>query len=335
MKKVLVLGNHTQPTESVSNYNETLELNTYGVNHNVRREIDIFGTKFLRDVPKRLDDLLLIASIIYAADTSIKRGSKTDVLAEDWIRDFHFVLPVSDVSFWNMNSVKESLCDALKFLTGDNYYFEFTDKPSSEEIQGSLHFKELFDPLPKVNLVVLFSGGVDSLAATIESVQNDYNPILVSHRSAPVIDRRQKHLVELLRSKFPDWVFPHISMLVNRAGGSRSVEYSQRSRSFLFTSLGVAAATILNISNIRLCDNGIVSINLPQSGYGYSTLLSRSTHPRFLEKIQSLMQLVTDNSSLSIINTLIFKTKKEVMELIAQNVIPSYKKQYHVLIQKE
>jgi hypothetical protein len=71
------------------------------------------------------------------------------------------------------------------------------------------------------------------LAATIEARIEGRQPILVSHRAAPVLDSRQKNLVKLLWHKFPSWAFPHISMWVNRAGGKRTTEFTQRSRSFL------------------------------------------------------------------------------------------------------
>lgn len=322
MKKVIVLGDGAQTLVPSSNQVEKLTLSTFGIHQNVRCHVDIFRTKFLRDLPKRLNDLLLVATIVYVADTKITRGSKTDLFADKWTRDFHVVLPVWDFGFWNTTHIKELLCDTLNFLSGDTFSFKFVKKTSGDPFQGALQFKEPMEPYSEVDEVVLFSGGIDSLAATIESIQENCHPILVSHRSAPTIDRRQKNLVELLRSKFSNWIFPHVSMWVSRAGGGRSVEFSQRTRSFLFTSLGVTAAKMLDINSVKLCDNGIVSINLPQSGQTYSTLLSRSTHPRYIEKIQRLMQAITEDSSLSIINTLLFKTKKEVMEFLANSGHP-------------
>ncbi len=133
---------------------------------------------------------------------------------------------------------------------------------------------------------------------------------------------RQKNLLEEVRRRFPCWVFPHVSMWVNRQSGKRTLEFTQRSRSFLFTSLGVVTAAILGIDDVWLCDNGVVSINLPQSSENVGTFLSRSTHPRYLALAQALMRMVTDRSQLTITNTLFDKTKKEVMEIIAGNGHP-------------
>jgi hypothetical protein len=231
---------------------------TEGTNVNVHLQINVFRTKFFRELRKRFDDLLRIATFIYTADTRISRGSERDVFSDQWSRHFHFVLPVWDLEFWQQSMIQEQLTDTLQFLTGDSYVFEFVQRSYGIPFQGILQFKELPDPLPQVDVVILFSGGADSLAAVLEARNEGRQPILVSHRSAPVLDRRQKTVVEELRKRFSDWVFPHISMWVNRRGGKRAVEFTQRSRAFLFTSLGVVGAALLDIDEVRLCDNGIV-----------------------------------------------------------------------------
>jgi 7-cyano-7-deazaguanine synthase in queuosine biosynthesis len=284
----------------------------------VRLQIDVFRTQFLRELPKRLDDLLRLAACVYATDTRTSRGSEKDVFGSQWSRTFRIVLPVWDLDFWRTTIVQDSLAETLQFLTGDEYSFEFVQRTSATPQQGILQFKELLDPLPRVDVVIPFSGGADSFAAILEATQDGRHPMLVSHRSTPVLDSRQKNLVNLLRTRFSGWAFPHISMWVNNSTkGKRPVEFSQRSRSFLFTSLGVVTASLLGIDEVRLCDNGIVSINLPQSGQNVGTFLSRSTHPRFLSLAQKFMRTVTECGELFIHNTLLFKTKKEVLEIIA------------------
>ena len=71
-----------------------------------------------------------------------------------------------------------------------------------------------------------------------------------------------------------------------------------------------------------MCDNGVISINLPQSGQNIGTLLTRSTHPHYLELVQSLMRDITERNGLSIHNTLLFKTKQEALNVIAASGHP-------------
>jgi hypothetical protein len=220
-----------------------------------------------------------------------------------------------------MPIIQDALADTLHFLTGDEYAFEFVQRESGAPDQGIFQFKDLLEPLPSVDVVIPFSGKTDSLAAVLEAHQEGRRPILVSHRSAPPLDSRQKNLVQQLRQRFDDWSFPHISMWVHRRG-DRRVEFSQRSRSFLFTSLGVVTADLLDTDEVRLCDNGVISINLPQSGQNIGTFLTRSTHPHYLELVQSLMRDITKRNGLSIHNTLLFKTKQEALNVIATSGHP-------------
>lgn len=322
MKEILVLGDGAQAPATALSDEAALQLTTAEINPNVRLQIDVFCTKFLRDLPERLDDLLRLAAFVYAADTRTSRGSEKDVFGNKWCRRFRMVLPVWDLSFWRTPAIQEGLIATLQFLTGDEYCFEFVKRTSGTPLQGILQFKELLDPLPHVDVVNLFSGGTDSLAAVLEAIREGHHPILVSHRPAPVIDSRQRKLVDQIRTRFTGWAFPHISMWVNRTGGQRTIEFTQRSRSFLFTSLGVVTASLLDVDEVRLCDNGIVSINLPQSDQNIGTFLSRSTHPRFLLLAQEFMRAVTERAGLSIKNTLLLRTKKEVLEIIAASEQP-------------
>jgi hypothetical protein len=322
MNEVIVLGDGAKPPARISGDETVLRLETSGNSPNVRLHIDIFPRRFLRDLPERLDDLLRLAAFVYSADTRVSRGSRKDVFGNKWSRMFRMILPVWDLEFWKSSAVQEMLAETLQSLTGDKYSFEFVQRTSDVPQQGILNFKQPFSPFPHVDLIVLFSGGTDSLAAVLEAIDEDRHPILVSHRSAPTINSRQKNLVNLLGSRFTGWTFPHISMWVNRAGGGRTVEFSQRSRAFLFVSLGVVTAALLDIDEVRLCDNGIMSINLPQSGQNIGTFLSRSTHPRFISLAERLMHAVTKQDGIRIRNTLLFKTKKEVLELIANSGHP-------------
>lgn len=317
MKEALVLADGGSPSYGASTEGTPLKLTSFGRAPNVRLQIDVFRTRFLRELPERYDDLLRLAAFVYAADTRVSRGTERDVFGTQWSRRLRMVLPVWDLDFWASAPVRELLTDTLNFLTGDQFLFEFTRRVTGRPQQGILQFKDLLDPLPRVDVVVLFSGGTDSLASALEATGQGRHPILVSHRPAPVIDSRQRNLVDLLRQRLPAWSFPHISMWVNRAHDKRTIEFSQRSRSFLFSSLGVVTAALLELDEVRLCDNGIVSINLPHSSQNVGTLLSRSTHPRFISCMQSLGRLVTDRRHLNIHNTLLFKTKREVLEVIA------------------
>lgn len=297
-----------------------INLQTYGKDKNIRIEIDALRTGLLRDMPRRLDDLVSIAAIVYSADTRLKRGTEKDVFRTRWKRNISAKIPVHDYDYWNTD-IKDDLSDTLEFLTEDNWKFQFTQKDASVPVQRFL-FKEKIGELPKVTTIISFSGGVDSLAATIDAFLSGKRPLLISHRAAPIISARQINLVNQLRSCFDNWPFPHISMWVNRRGGNRAIENTQRSRAFVYTCLSVVAACLLDIDDVLLCDNGIVSINLPQSGQTIGSDATRSTHPTYIHKVQGLLKKISDRAKLSIKNTLFFHTKKEAMEIIRKSGFP-------------
>lgn len=315
MTGILVLCEGASGGQAGSASAEVIQLAALDPRPNVRFEIKGFHDRFPKDLPDRLEDFLLVAAHVYSADGRVPRGTERDVFAAKWSRDFHFIIPVLDASFWGRPEIVEQLSRTLEFITGDRFTFEFTPRERRLPIQMRFELADMHEGSQPPDTAVCFSGGLDSLAAVIACRSAGKHPMLVSHRPQAVIDARQKELVDLLRSQDADWHYPHFSIWANRKGGKRAVEYTQRSRSFLFAVLAIVAAVQKGVSEILLSDNGIVSINLPRSGQNVGTFLSRSTHPRFLEDVQTLCRMVTEDETMCVRNTLLFKTKQEVVEI--------------------
>lgn len=291
---------------------DTLELNQSISPANIRIKIENISQSILRELRARTRDLLRIAAYIYGADTSVKRGTPKDVYADEWARTFHFVIPVEDLAHWLRPDVKSALVEVLRYATGDIFSFEFV-KGGPREGQIALTFGE--GAAPKADLVTLFSGGLDSLAAVIEQVGKEgRKPVLVSHRSVPKIDSRQQRLVSLLKERYSQWSFPHVSVWAHRQL-HRAVENSQRSRGFLYLVMGTAVAAELGIKEVRICDNGVMSVNLPRLSQTVGTMATRSTHPMFLQRFEELARLTFD-APIRISNPFLTKTRFEVVELI-------------------
>lgn len=294
-----------------------VDIRTTGPQRNVQVEPDQFVDAFLAEVPPRCRDLVVLAGAIYAADGRVPRGRASDPFDDGWRRRFNFHVGVQDLDFWRREPVAAALSEAVGFVTGDRHAFTFYKAPSPTGPRQP--------PLPTdfraqerdANAIILFSGGLDSLAATLMARLAGDRPMLVSHQPAPQIVSRQENLFSLLRQRDTGWAFPRVGLLLHHVG-KRPVEFTQRSRSFLFGSLAAVAARHLGVSDIRLCDNGVVTLNLPPSGQCVGTMLSRSTHPGFLRRLQALLRLVTEDASLSVTNSLLRYTKREVVQLIAE-----------------
>jgi 7-cyano-7-deazaguanine synthase in queuosine biosynthesis len=315
MDKILVVCNQSNEKElpAKTSHNETIAINPNPPKQNLKLHIESISHRILSELNPLARDLLEIAAYVYYADCSISRGRDTDVYAEKWRRKFEFIIPVSDPSRWNKPEVRDLLKDILDFLTGDDFCFIFTPlRPRPGQLY--LNFAASLPPFPNADSICLFSGGIDSLVGSLFLLkERNERPLLVSHWSVPLMDSRQKRLVKELQERNREWQFPHLSLWVNRMG-NRAVEMTQRSRSFLYLSIAASVASQLRMKKIYICENGVVSLNIPISAQTVGTLLTRTTHPKFLGLFNQLIQELFGND-LSVENPFVFHTKTQLLEM--------------------
>lgn len=168
---------------------KVLRVRLTGPDRNFRLEIDHISRAMAARIPVRLVDLLEIASCVFAADQSLSRGGDTRRdWGADWRRSMQFVIPVRDVDFWRRDDVTAALAAALSFLSEDLYRFEFMPSTAPAEAQDYLPIQADAETGFTADDVILFSGGLDSLAGAVETLaQSDRRVALVSHRSAPKV----------------------------------------------------------------------------------------------------------------------------------------------------
>jgi len=315
MTSGLVLCNHAKPDAApTGRYDQTIHINCTPPRVNLNLHIDNITHRILSNLDPLAQDLLEIAAYVYYADCTVPRGTDKDVYADQWRRNLVFVIPVSDPKKWSDPVISDLLIEALEFITDDKLSLVFTP-PSTRPTQLFLTFPNMAPSFPGADCISLFSGGLDSLVGSLFLLkERSERPLLISHRSMPKVDSRQKKLVQLLQERNTDWVYPHLSMWVNRKGNP-AVEATQRSRSFLYLSIAAAVASQLKIQKIYICENGIVSVNIPRSGQNIGSLLTRSTHPKFLGLFEQLARNLFD-FDLQIENPFIFCTKAEMLKML-------------------
>lgn len=316
MKNILVLCNHSSRSEAStgSNFDKIIPINATLPDKNLKISFESLTHEILSNFSPLAQDLLEIASYVYYADCSVPRSSNIDVFARNWIRKFEFVIPVSNPNIWNSTELKNALIESLHFLSGDEFSFTFLPSRTSP-VQLFFDYPDVPEPFFGADFVSLFSGGIDSLIGSLHYFKKDgERPLLISHRSHPKMDRSQKGLAELLRARNSEWSFPHLSIWINRLR-NRAVENTQRTRSFLYLSIAAAVASELRIERIQICDNGITSINIPISPQNIGTLLTRSTHPRFVKLYEQFTRNLFDNS-ITIENPFILHTKSQMLNLL-------------------
>ena len=298
---------------------QSLRLALHGRSRNVRLQISDISRRLLANVPDVLADLLEVASYVYAADSAISRGGKTDTqMGRRWRRKFRFEIPVRLPSLWSSDPVLSVLVETLSFLSDDSYEFEFraiTDAPTMEEY---FEFKDKEETAFTPDEVILFSGGLDSLSGTVEELVGYGKKVaLVSHRSASKIVGAQKGLVDKLRSRLGANRVLHVPVWAN-LDGTLGREPTHRTRSFLFAALGVVTARMFGRDSICFFENGVVSLNLPPVAQVVGARATRTTHPQTLAGFQSLFSAVL-GSDFGVDNPFTWMTKTEVIERIAAN----------------
>lgn len=298
-------------------------LATFGRNRNVNLLLDDIARVFQQHLTGRIADVLDLAASVYAADSGTPRSGmwSNNGATEPWARDFCFEIGVRDPEFWRQSAVHDLLVRTLNFLTDDRYRFKFEKLRSDHAQQDYLNFGPAARddwPFYEPPSVLLFSGGLDSLAGAVERAALGDKLVLVSHRSVTTIDHRQRELYARLRQTFPETPMLRVPVWVNKTGGARSREYTQRSRSFLFWALGLAVGTSVNAGGMTFFENGVVSLNLPVADQVVRARASRTTHPLALCMLEELAGLVAGRS-LKVENPYVFKTKKDVVETLSTN----------------
>jgi len=282
----------------------------------INTKVDIGLPKFVSHVnylPNNIKDLLEIAAYIYAADRSFSRGETDRVEYDTWSRSFHFIVKVRDEAFWNSKKTTKALNDVLSFVSGDREY-TFSFQPGRSTDVNDMFDREDFKILKKKDtMLTLFSGGLDSLAGVLETLATTKREIcLVSHISRhPIISSTQRSLVVQLNKEF-NGRCKHYAFICNLKKHSRRVEESQRTRSFLFTSIAFALSNTFDVNEIFYFENGITSINFSERPDLFNARASRTTHPKTIRLLQTFFRLF--NKDFEIKHPFLFETKTDVLQ---------------------
>lgn len=286
-------------------------------NQNVDISLKKFATNVYR-IGNRQKDLLEMAGYIFAADRKTYRGHPDDVEYHNWSRKFHFHFYVRDIEFWNQDKIKKILAEGLCFMTGDVEY-EFTFYKAEPDFPEDIFDNENFEIEGKEELsILLFSGGIDSLAGALEKIKTTKDEIcLVSHQSGvPTVKTTQKSLFGELNRIYPNRC-KHYKFRCGLAK-KKSRDETQRTRPFLYCSMAFAIATTYNQDNINVYENGVTSINLPETQDLMNGRASRTTHPKTIGLLEKLFTEIS-GKEFKINHPFLFKTKTDVIELLKKN----------------
>ena len=278
-----------------------------------------------RDLGGRLDsvslDLCEIAAYVYLGDKAVSRGRY-----ETWTRNLSYIIPVRNPDLWN--STKNILSDTLSALSGDNIRFAFLPLPKGKNLTGSSTADPT--PFPESDSSCLFSGGLDSFAGAVHLIQAGRRPLFASHYVGGSLGKVQADLMAAIQKEFGK-DFHHFQYRVTSRPNKKSLhkyvrkESSHRARSFLFMSFAAVAAATRGLSDIFICENGVLSLNVPISDARKGTRSTRHAHPLYLFHFNRLINALYERK-FNVQNPFFLWTKGQEVELLGTtNLYPLIK----------
>lgn len=250
-------------------------------------------------------DLLLISASIFAADRATARGH-----GEDIARRIELHVPV--VNSLRLQPLTKEIEEILRNLSNDAW------KVNLRQESGAL---EKNVPCAEGSgQTLLFSGGLDSLAAAIEFGKQEKTLQFVSHITRnQTTNQAQKKLATDLKNSGLN--LPHHQFFVSSRDGGPSqlkhdVENSQRTRSFLFLVLGALAARRAgHIEIVYLAENGQMAIHLPLTQGRIGAFSTHTAHPDILVGMKAFLSAAL-NVPFQILNPYVHLTKAEVVKKV-------------------
>ena len=234
-------------------------------------------------------DFVNLSLGVYVFDQLVPRASYGYF---GWNRYFKFYLPVADVEKWN--TLKPDIEKFLSFLSGDKWELNFRKR----ELIYENHKREE----NKIEKVSLLSGGLDSFVGAVDLLNNGTKNIaFVSHHKMGNSGDKsiQEELIRLLQEEYPkSEISPNYFYVQAKKDEIITGESSQRARSIIFIALGLAVANSYGSDiPILIPENGLISLNVPLTKTRYGSHSTKTTHPYFIEQINSLFRGLEINNA--------------------------------------
>lgn len=282
---------------------------------------------FRRLVPPEVMDLIDLCAAIYLIDKVAPRSMEGDVrpVNERWRRRIEVELPLRCSAMWNSPSVRMAVEDLLAYKSDDSWTFRFVPRVAEPRGSELLNPLQAYDERP-ARRVLLHSGGLDSLfglidAASLESPQDVLAVSVVSNGRLANVVRR---VLSELGSTVPAYMESRQLKVRLLELSQRRVdrESSQRTRSLLFLSAGIAVAVLADTYQLYVTENGMGAINLPCTLDQVGARATRAMHPKTLALFAGVATSVIGRP-ITITNTGLFSTKGELAKgLLSGDLLP-------------
>lgn len=251
-------------------------------------------------------DLWYISLMVYYADRKILRKGNYD----NWTRKIKLYIPVLEKEKWDLN--KDLLINMISYLSGDIWEIEFRKRELNEKEEKiskgiqNWYVGKKFVP----DEFCMLSGGLDSFIGAIDLLSENKKIAFVGHYGGGKgVKPFQDNVNKLLKSKFliDDKYFFNFN-----ATPIKGIEDSTRTRSFMFFTHAIILASCMRKKiALNIPENGLISLNIPLTNSRLGSSSTRTTHPYYMDNLQTLLLKLGVNVILK--NPFQFKTKGEML----------------------
>jgi hypothetical protein len=261
----------------------------------MRSDLDWYMTQF-GNPAIAARDLLRIATAAYLADRAVR------VPELRLSRALRLVVHVEQPDLWTATA-QASMTDLLHWLTGDEWALRCVPA-ATQTVQAAA-------PPLAADDVSLLSGGLDSLCGALVRLAQPGSVFFLGHKdTATVVRHAQNGIAAHLKTLDGSPAYKQYAL-----GAARSSEVQNRAprtRSLLFMTMAVAAASGTGASRVLVPENGFTSVNPPLEPSRGGPLTTRSTHPWTFHSVQLLLrELGLDH--IAVVNPHADETKGELL----------------------
>ena len=247
-------------------------------------------------------DLSALLGAVKCLDRSVRRKHGTG-----WQRDLRIELPVYQLKEWRRPDVKESLTNALQYLTADRWQFDFVKRRKRPPPLGQ--FPLLRSP-DQPRYFMPYSDGLDSFAQTeiLRANEPQVEMILIRVKSGST-EQTMRSIGRASRSGL------NAVPVLAKVKEPSHAEPTYRSRSFLFNALAGYAAAISESEGVVVPENG-------QGSFGGSFVRlgqeapHRSCHPGATTLLGKFIKSLT-GVQIRYRHPALYKTKGQVLNDLA------------------
>lgn len=212
----------------------------------------------------------------------------------------NITVPVNNLD--KFNEIKEDVEILLSYMTnGEKWIVNFEYVRDIKKVGREQ--KSICNGI-KYNSVCVLSGGLDSMAGSVNEKKN--KTIFVTFETNPIEVNNSNDVYENLIKNDDN---KHI--VIKKIDLDKNEHYTERTRSLIFIASSLLYADYYGINEVKIYENGIMSLN-PK--FNFSRRVTKTTNQKTLFFINRILEKLEIN--IKVTNPFKYKTKADIVKII-------------------